>query len=234
MPWPTYKSYGIRAEVAKADCKTGNGEGNGTVFDTGIQIVRTTPRDSREAWIVLIKGQSNYLHDGMVRPIADPDSYQRTFVIVHRPGSIAIAAIAAIACLGASCHGNDIVRIEVASRHIVLYGHNPLALPVRLIDRAGNAMSLRDVKVRVSSDSAVRLLPGALVCDRAGAADVEVQAGALKELFYVRCRPASVIRTSPFVEMTVGGSPRPLRFEAAFPSGDREVVRPLSVVVGDS
>jgi len=149
-----------------------------------------------------------------------------------------------------SCHGNDIARIEVARRHIVLYGPAPFALPVRVIDRAGKVVSPLDVTVRVSSDSVVHLLPpNEVVCDRAGIANVEVQAGALKERLDVRCRSDAVIRVLPSAERVVGDSPsqlkfevegsvgdapRPLTFEASFPSGDREVVRPLRVEVMDS
>lgn len=154
-------------------------------------------------------------------------------------------------CVGVvSCDGNDVARIEVARRHIVLYGHAPFALPVRVIDRAGMVVSPLDVTVRVSSGSVVRLIPpNEVVCDRSGTANVEVQAGALKERLDVRCRSDAVIRVLPSaervvgdspsqikfeVEVSVGDAPRPLTFEASFPSGDREIVRPLRVEVMDS
>ncbi len=149
-----------------------------------------------------------------------------------------------------SCDGNDVARIEVARRHIVLYGHSPFTLPIRLIGRAGNVLPPRDITVRVSSDSAVRvILPDAVVCDRAGRADVEVRAGAVTEHLDVRCRAGAVFHVVPFaervlgdapkqlkfeVEVNVGDPPRPLTFLAAFPSGDREVVHPLRVEVMDS
>ena len=149
-----------------------------------------------------------------------------------------------------SCDGSDVARIEVARRHIVLYGHSPFTLPIRLLDRAGNVLPPRDVTLRVSPDSAVRfILPDAIVCERAGSADVEVRAGALTEHLDVQCRPGAVIGVVPFaervegdspqqvkfeVELAVGDPPRPLTFEATLPSGDREVVRPFRVELMDS
>jgi hypothetical protein len=165
---------------------------------------------------------------------------------------VTIKAILAVTlCLGVvSCHGNDVARIEVARRHIVLYGHAPFALPVRVIDRAGMVVSPLDVAVRVSPGAVAHLLPpNEVECDRAGTANVEVQAGALKERLDVQCRPDAVMRVLPSaervvgdspsqlkfeVEVSVGDAPRPLTFEASFPSGVREVVRPLHVGVMDS
>jgi len=145
-------------------------------------------------------------------------------------------AIAALLCVVAACHQDDIVRMDVARRDIVLYGSSPFELPVRVTDRAGNVRRFPDVKLSTSAPSTVRFIPeqGAVVCDRAGSANVEVRAGALKEVLTVRCRPIAGLRRSPSEFFTLGDPPHAFEVEVEFPSGERELLRPVTVEVADS
>lgn len=140
--------------------------------------------------------------------------------------------IAATALLGVlSCQRPDVARIELASRDFVLYGHEPFELPVRVIDRDGSVRPKRELEMRVVVGSVVRVLreSNAVVCDRAGAAQVELGSGTLRETVTITCRPITSLRWPRNVEMMVGDHPRPVVVQAVFASGAEEVMRPLSL-----
>ncbi len=143
-----------------------------------------------------------------------------------------IGRIAVAALLGTvSCQHPDAARIELAKRDFMLYGHEPFVLPVRVINRDGSVRPKRELKMRVVAGSVVHVLPenNAVVCDRAGAAHVELRAGALRESVAVRCRPITGLRWPRTVEMMVGDRPRPIVVWATFASGEEEVMRPVSL-----
>ena len=140
--------------------------------------------------------------------------------------------LAVSALLGAlSCQRPDVARIELASRDFVLYGHEPFELPVRVFERDGRIRPKRELKMRVVLGSVVRVLSekNAVACDRAGAGQVELGSGALRETITITCRPISGFRWPRTVEMMVGDSPRPVVVQAVFASGEEEVMRPLSL-----
>ncbi|MHB1096233.1 MAG: hypothetical protein ACYC3F_08660 [Gemmatimonadaceae bacterium] len=140
--------------------------------------------------------------------------------------------IAASALLGAlSCQRPDVARIELTARDFELYGREPFELPVRVIDRDGSIRPKRELKMRVVVGSVVRVLPenNAVVCRRAGAAQVELGSGALRETVTVTCRPITGLRWPRTIEMTVGDPPRAVAVQAVFESGEEEVMRPLSL-----
>lgn len=141
------------------------------------------------------------------------------------------ALVAAALVSALSCQRPDAARIELERRDFVLYGHEPFELPVRVIARDGSVRSRRELKMRVVVGSVVRVLPGnnAVVCKGAGTAQVELQAGALRESVTVKCRPIASLRWPRTVEMTVGDPPRPVVVQAVFESGEAEVMRPLSL-----
>lgn len=144
--------------------------------------------------------------------------------------------VAAMTCLwGAACRNGGAARIEVARRDIVLYGDLPYYLPVRVIDGAGKVRWFRDVELRLSSRSAMHLIPdaGAVICDRAGTATVVVKSGSLADSLSITCRPISGFRGLRTVDMTLGDPPQPLRLEAVFPSGDSALMHPISMTVQD-
>lgn len=149
---------------------------------------------------------------------------------MNRPYST--QTLLAAALLGAlACQRPDIARIELERRDFVLYGNEPFELPVRVIDRDGSSRPKRELKMRVVVGSVVRVLPenNAVVCKGAGTAQVELQAGALRESVTVKCRPIDSLRWPRSIEMFVGDSPRPVVVQAAFESGEEEVMRPLSL-----
>ncbi len=130
-----------------------------------------------------------------------------------------------------ACERTEVVRIELTRRSFELYGGAPFVLPVRLLDRDGRIRPTRDLKMRVVAGDVVRLLPerAAVVCKRAGAAHVELRAGALRETVAVRCHPITGFRWPRVVEMTVGDPPRPVVVQAIFATGAEEVVHPISL-----
>ncbi len=130
-----------------------------------------------------------------------------------------------------SCQRPDAARIELASRAFVLYGPQPFVLPVRVIDRDGSMRPKRELKMRVVAGSVVqvRAQNNAVICNRSGAAHVELRAGALRETVTVTCRPITGLRWPRTIEMTVGEPPRPVAVQAVFASGEEEVMRPLSL-----
>jgi hypothetical protein len=140
--------------------------------------------------------------------------------------------IAASTLLGAlSCQRPDAARIELARRDFELYGREPFELPVRVIDRDGSVRPKRELHMQVVLGSVVHVLPenNAVVCDRAGAAQVELGSGALRETVTITCRPITSLRWPRIIEMMVGDPPRPVAVQADFGSGEEAVMRPLSL-----
>lgn len=138
--------------------------------------------------------------------------------------------------LGAlACQRPDFARIELERDDFVLYGNEPFELPVRVVDRDGGTRPRRELKLRVVLGSVVRVLQenSAVVCKGAGTAQVELQAGALRESITVKCRPIDSIRALRNIELTVGDPPRPVVLQARFESGEAEVMRPLSLTTGN-
>lgn len=130
-----------------------------------------------------------------------------------------------------ACRRPDVARIELASRDFVLYGNEPFELAVRVIDRFGSIRPKRELKMRVVAGSVVqvRAQNNEVICNRAGAAHVELRAGTLRESITVTCRPITALRWPRTVEMMVGDPPQPVVVQAVLASGEEQVMRPLSL-----
>lgn len=119
----------------------------------------------------------------------------------------AAQVLCATTLLGAfACQRPDIARIELERDDFVLYGNERFELPVRVIARDGTVRPKGDVKLRIVVGSVVRVLQenSAVVCKAAGTAQVELQAGARRQLVTVKCQPIESIRSPRNMELTVG------------------------------
>ena len=90
------------------------------------------------------------------------------------------------AVFAAACHDRVPARLSVGADTLILNGKTPVALPVRVFNRAGYQLADEDIRSTLSSDSAMHLEGNALACVKAGDGEVTVTLAALRATRFVR------------------------------------------------
>lgn len=144
-----------------------------------------------------------------------------------------VAALAA-AVTPSACGSGAGARLEATLDTLTLYGPIPAAPPLRLVHAGGETTQVRDPRLTVSADSAVRAQDGLLLCHGAGDAVVTAKERRRSTTFVARCRPLARVEGAGIHVLEVGGAPGVLRLDAVFRDGTREPLRHFQVVSDDT
>jgi hypothetical protein len=133
--------------------------------------------------------------------------------------------------LATGCRDDAPRRLSVERDTLVLYGYEPVPLPVRGLVRSGEFTLTRRNRLRLSSDTAVEDYRSRLRCRKTGSADAVVTVGGESVRFTVLCRPVALVKTPGFRAMEPGGPPLSLAVDATLETGEHVVLHPVHVTL---
>lgn len=146
-----------------------------------------------------------------------------------------LAGIVSIVVGSAACADTTPARIDVPIDTVVVNSTVWAPLGVRVLDRRGRAIEHARVAYTGTPDSLFALSTnGAVRCLGDGTGVVEVRSAALSRRLPVRCELVDSFSPTGVVELTVGGPPVPLAFNAYDVHGRLMPRARLPVVVGDT
>ena len=150
-----------------------------------------------------------------------------------RAGAVALVVLSLVG--SAACSRPADSRLVVESDTLDFFGDDAVAPEVSLVAADGREKPVRRPALRLSSDSAFRIVDDAFLrCLSPGEATVTLTSGARSARFVARCRPAERFAGIAFVDLVVGDPPREIELFALDSIGRREPIRRFVATVRDS
>lgn len=148
-------------------------------------------------------------------------------------GAVALLVVTLVSV--GSCSRAADARLVVESDTLDFFGADAVAPKVSLVAADGSAEPVRRPALRLSSDSALRIVDDAFLrCLSPGEATVTLTSGARSARFVARCRPADRFAGIAFVDLLIGDRPREIELFALDSTGRREPIHRFVASVRDS
>ncbi len=118
---------------------------------------------------------------------------------------------------------------------VVVNGHRPVRLPMRVLDAAGRVLPDTGVRYALAVSPTMSVSPaGEVTCARPGDAIVRASLGPLATHVHVRCRPVVDLLGPGMLDLIVGAPAQDIPFEALGSDGRAVTLLVGRIKVGDS
>jgi hypothetical protein len=116
---------------------------------------------------------------------------------------------------------------------MLIIGDERVRVPVRVVTRRGEQVGL--ARPRLTMTESIATFDGmTLACTRDGTSDAVLSSDDLAARFHLVCRRARFVQGPGDLALETGGAAQPVRFSAAFASGELAALRPYSIGTEDT